>query len=136
MRYAPVDKKKVAEDIKTFIRKERNFRNPNLTLAMVAEALGLARSTLIKVLTEEMNTTFRAYVDNCRLRHSRHLVMLNHGRFSMEHIAAVSGYGSVHSFNRKYKAEYGELPRDTKNIDSTNNINKKARSISTLVSSV
>lgn len=114
MRYAPIDKKKAAEDVKRYIRKERNFRNPNLTLAIVAEALGVARSTLIKVFSDEMKTTFHAYVDNCRLRHSRHLVMLNHGRFSMEHIALVSGYGSVHSFNRKYKAEYGELPRDTK----------------------
>ena len=114
MRYRPLDKAVVAERLKTYIRKERNFRNPHLTLQMVADAIGVARSTLIKVFSEELHTTFHDYVDNCRLRHSRHLVMLNRGRFSMEHIAVVSGYGSVQTFNRKYKAEYGELPRDTK----------------------
>lgn len=117
MRYQPLDKALVAGRVKDYIRKERNFRNPNLTLAMVADALGIARSSLIKVLREEMHTTFHAYTDNCRLRHARHLVMLNNGRFSMEHIAAVAGYGSVNTFNRKYKAEYGELPRDTKKQD-------------------
>ena len=109
-----MDKAVVAERLKTYVRKERNFRNPHLTLQMVADAIGVARSTLIKVFSEELHITFHDYVDNCRLRHSRHLVMLNRGRFSMEHIAAVSGYGSVQTFNRKYKAEYGELPRETK----------------------
>ena len=117
MRYQPLDKALVAGRVKDYIRKERNFRNPNLTLAMVADALGIARSSLIKVLREEMHSTFHDYTDNCRLRHARHLVMLNNGRFSMEHIAAVAGYGSVNTFNRKYKAEYGELPRDTKKQD-------------------
>lgn len=114
MRYAPIDKAKAARQLKTFIREERNFRNPTLTLAMTAEAVGIARSTAIKVFSEEMHTTFHDYVDNCRLRYARHLVMLNHGRFSMEHIAAVAGYGTVNTFNRKYKQEYGELPRETR----------------------
>lgn len=124
MRYKPMDKAELAMSIKAYIKNERNFRNPNLTIAMVAEALNVARSTVIKVFKEEMNTTFHDYVDNCRLRHSRHLVMLNNGRFSMEHIAAVAGYGSTNTFNRKYKAEYGELPRDTKSV---NIAKKKAR---------
>ena len=117
MRYQPLDKALVAGRVKDYIRKERNFRNPNLTLAMVADALGIASSSLIKVLREEMHTTFHDYTDNCRLRYARHLVMLNNGRFSMEHIAAVAGYGSVNTFNRKYKAEYGELHKDTKKQD-------------------
>lgn len=120
MRYIALDKKDVADKLRQYIKKERNFRNPNLTLTMVAQELGFARSTLIKVFSEEMRTTFHAYVDNCRLRHSRHLVMLNKGRFSMEHIAAVAGYGSVYTFNKKYKAEYGELPRDTDRNKTTN----------------
>ena len=114
MRYQPIDKAILADEVKRYIKKERNFRNPHLTLQMVAETLGVARSTLIKVLNEEMLTTFHKYLNNCRLRYSRHLVMLDHGRFSMEHIATVSGYGSVQTFNRKYKAEYGELPKDTR----------------------
>lgn len=113
MRYQPLDKAEVARRIRTYIKVERNFRNPHLTLAVAAEALGLARSTLIKVFREEMGTTFHEYVGNCRLRHSRHLVMLNNGRFSMEHIALVSGYGSTQTFNKKYKAAYGELPGET-----------------------
>lgn len=120
MRYMPMDKAELAGRIKDYIRKERNFRNPRLTIAMVAEALGVARSTVIKVFAEEMHTTFHDYVDNCRLRHARHLVMLNKGHFSMEHIAAVAGYGSTNAFNRKYKAEYGELPRDTRNNSNQN----------------
>lgn len=116
MRHKHTDKAEMAKRIKAYIKEERNFRNPGLTIAMVAEALGVARSTIIKVFNEEMNTTFLDYVYNCRLRYSRHLVMLNNGRFSMEHIAMVAGYGSVNTFNRRYKAEYGELPRYTKNV--------------------
>ncbi|SRR5574344_1084935 len=118
MRYPPMDKVIMAERLKTYIKKERNFRNPALTLQMVAEHFGVARSTLIKVFSEEMHMTFHDYVDNCRLRYSRHLVMLNNGRFTMEHIAMVAGYGSIQTFNRKYRKEYGELPKDTKKTAS------------------
>ena len=117
MRYQPLDKALVAGRVKDYIRKERNFRNPNLTLAMVADALGIARSSLIKVLREEMHTTFHDYTANCRLRQARHLAMLNNGRFSMEHIAAVAGSRSVNTSNRNYKAECGALPTDTKAQD-------------------
>ncbi|MDO4931422.1 MAG: helix-turn-helix transcriptional regulator [Prevotellaceae bacterium] len=113
MRYKPMDKADVAMRIKCYIKKERNFRNPHLTISMVADALGIARSTVVKVFKEEMHTTFQNYVDNCRVRHSRHLVVQYKGRFSMEHIAAVSGYGSRQTFSRKYREAYGESPNDT-----------------------
>lgn len=114
MRFVPYDKVLIANAVKRFVKEERNFRNPNLTLADVAKSLGVARSTLIKVISEEMHTTFLAYANKCRLQYGRHLVMLNNGRFSMEHIALVAGFGSVRTFNKKYKEEYGELPRETK----------------------
>lgn len=120
MRFISYDKRMVEKAIKRFIKEERNFRNPNLTLADVAESLGMARSTLIKSFSEEMHTTFLAYTNKCRLQYGRHLVMLNNGRFSMEHIALVAGFGSVRTFNKKYRDKYGELPRETRNISKDN----------------
>ncbi len=113
MRYKPYDKTAIAARVKEHIKHGRNFRNPHLTLDMVADTLGIARSTLIKVFREEIGTTFNDYVNNCRLRHARHLVMLNKGRFTMEHIAAVAGYGTKQTFCKKYKDEYGETPSET-----------------------
>lgn len=113
MRYKPLDSTNVVGRAKDYIWKERNFRRLNLTAAMVADELGIARSSFINVFSKEMNLSFLDYVNDCRVRYSRKLVMQNHGKFPMEHIQMLSGFGSLHSFYTKYKEKYGELPSET-----------------------
>ncbi|MBQ0073892.1 MAG: helix-turn-helix transcriptional regulator [Prevotella sp.] len=113
MRYMPHDKRQLANDVKRFVDKERNYRNPYLTMSMVADALGIARSSLIKVMSEEIGMPFAHYINKVRIHHARHFVVMNKGRNTMEHIALLCGYATLATFNRKYKQEYGELPSDT-----------------------
>ncbi len=113
MRNGAYDMITVAMQLKAFIKTQRNYRNPLLTLDDVCGEVGVSRSTVVKVFREEMHTTFNAYVNKCRLQAARHLLMQNNGRFTMEHIALVAGYGSRQTFVKKYKEKYGEPPSVT-----------------------
>lgn len=106
MRYEPYDKSLLAKQIKHYVDKERNYRNPVLTSAIVAMELGIARSTLIKVMKEEMHTTFAAYLAKCRVQHAHHLLMTRKGRTDFENVALLVGFGSKATLVQKYYAEY------------------------------
>lgn len=110
-----IDKGSVAKDIRTYVKGKRNFRNASLTSTIVAKELGIARSTLIKVMSEEFGMPFAQFLNQCRVRHARKLIMSSKDDASMEHIAVMSGYSTLHTFYKKYKEEYGELPRTTIN---------------------
>lgn len=107
MRKPNVNVREIALALKTYVDKERNFRNPHLTSSDVALALGVSRTTLCKVLRSEMEMTFHEYLDGCRLRHARHAIVGRKGPVDYEHIAALSGFATVRTFKEKYKKTYG-----------------------------
>lgn len=107
MRYAPYDKGALAKRIRQYVDKERNYRNVNLTTGDTAKALGIARSTLIKVMQEEFGITFSQYLDKCRVQHARHLLMQKHTCHDLLHVANLVGFMSVNTLTRKFKAIYG-----------------------------
>lgn len=117
MRYQPYDLNELAQRVRDFVDTKRNYRRFSLTSAITAEELGIARSTLIKVMREGMDTTFSEYLDKCRVMHARHFVVTNHGRQSLEHIALLCGFRTVATLRRKYKERYGELPQHTKGFE-------------------
>lgn len=113
MRYTPYDKRLLVREIKRYVYGERHYRIPTLTLTDVAENLGVARSTLIKILREEMCMSFLEYVTDCRLRHVRKSLTTNKRRFTLEHVAFTAGFGSVKTMNKKYFEKYGEKPNNS-----------------------
>lgn len=110
MRYEPFDKRLLAKSIKRYVKIERHYRIPTLTLSDVAEHLGVARSTVIKTLHDEMSMTFLEYVTDCRLHHAHRALTKSKGRFTLEHIAFTAGFGSVNTMNKKYIKKFGERP--------------------------
>ncbi len=57
--------------------------------------------------------TFSQFVNKQRVIAARHRLIQGNGRFTEEHIAIVSGFGSRQTFIRIYKQTYGELPSET-----------------------
>lgn len=129
MRYAAYDKAAIARQVKTYVDVERNYRNASLTTADTAEALGIARSTLIQAIKEGMETTFADYLDKCRVHHARHHIVQRRlkekregvalsvrretAREVLTHIALLTGHRTLKTFVSKYVKEYGEKPSDT-----------------------
>lgn len=106
MRNSNLDCKKVALDIRNYVDTQRNYRNPSLTSADVASAIGISRTSLSKVMREEMNTTFLQYIDHLRLRHA-HRIISTKESYDPEHIALLVGFATVRTFKEKYKKTYG-----------------------------
>lgn len=109
MRYAPYDKREIALRIKDYVLTKRNYRRFDITSASVAEALGIARSTLIKVMSEEMHTTFAQYLNLCRVHRARHMMVTAKKEIDLEHVAFISGYATKETMIRKYQEQYGDL---------------------------
>lgn len=108
MRYLPYDKSLIAKQVKDYVDGQRNYRNPSLTTTMTAKALGIARSTLIKVMSEEMHMTFTDYVTKVRVQRARHHIVTAKGKADMENVALLVGFRSKTTLRRKYLEHYKE----------------------------
>jgi transcriptional regulator GlxA family with amidase domain len=107
MRGANLEYENVWRAVREYVEGERNYRNPKLTAAMVAEAVGVSRTSLTKVLKEVRQVTFLQYLDNVRIRRAHHALTMCKGVPDMEHIAFLCGFGSVRTFKEKYNKTYG-----------------------------
>lgn len=112
MRYAPHDKKQLAQEIRHFIKCKRNFRNSTLQLSDLVEVMNVSRTIVIRVFREEMKTSFREYVTSCRLQHATKALKKNGGRNNMEYVALMAGFSSVQTFRKRFKEKYGMLPSE------------------------
>lgn len=96
--------------MKFLVRQRYYFRKQDLTAGMIADEIGISRSALLKIVKEEMDISFLDFVNKCRVQHARKLVVGNKGKHTMEWIQIMSGFGSLHTFYKKYKEAYGEAP--------------------------
>lgn len=110
MRYLPLERKEVLQKMKFLVRQRYYFRKQDLTAGMIADEIGISRSALLKIVKEEMDISFLDFVNKCRVQHARKLVVGNKGKHTMEWIQIMSGFGSLHTFYKKYKEAYGEAP--------------------------
>ena len=102
-----LDMKHIAMQIKMFVDVQRNYRNASLTSSDVADALGISRTSLAKIMKITMNTTFTRYLLECRLKHARRHVCLKGDSASAEHIAALTGFATLRTSKEKYQETYG-----------------------------
>ncbi len=117
MRYAPYDKHEIALKIKDYVLTQRNYRRFDITSASTAKELGIARSTLIKVMSEEMHTTFAQYLNLCRVHRARHMIVTAKKEIDLVHVAFISGYATKETLIRKYQEQYGDLQKFVDNLN-------------------
>lgn len=91
---------------------DRNLTNPELNADAVCSALRISRSYLFKILAAGKHT-FASYVREARLQGCRES-LIRHPSRPVSQIAASWGFASVASFNRLYRARFGETPRETR----------------------
>lgn len=116
MRKPNLDNKKVCMDVKEYVDRKRNYRIPTLTSSDVACAIGISRTSLAKIMRQEMGMTFLQYLEQLRLQHAHHSITQR--RYSkkcefelsekdIEHIALLTGFSTARTFKEKYKKKYG-----------------------------
>lgn len=107
-------------DYSTLIRKVITYVNTdvraNLTLHVLAEELSVNASYLSTLFKKEMGCTLTDYVNQCRIRHARKLLLSTD--MPIKNVAAASGIADVYYFNRLFKRMTGSTPKAYREIDS------------------
>lgn len=89
------------------------YAKPELSLEMVATALGVNRTKINDILKEELGLTFTAYLNKLRLTEAARLLAENE-EANVSEIAYSVGYNNVSYFNKLFKTEYGYAPKTFK----------------------
>lgn len=85
-----------AEEIQKYI--EENFKDPNLCIEMIAHHFNLSKPHVSKIFKESIGMTVLSYINNIRMSYANKLI--KEGKYSLEKIAQMSGFGNVRSLYR------------------------------------
>lgn len=88
---------------------EKHFCEEQLSLATVAEQVGLSASRFSTLFHEQMNCNFKEYVDALRLEKAKRL--LKESDLLIAEIARQVGYENSYSFSRLFKRLAGVTPQ-------------------------
>lgn len=86
---------------------QEQYSDPTLSLASVAEALGIHPNYLSKLFKTSINLNFIDYLRSCRVQRSRELPERG---LSVNAVAEQTGFSSPQSFIRVFKASVGCTP--------------------------
>jgi len=85
-----------------------NLSNPNLTVEMLCEQIGISRVHLHRKLKELTNQTTRNFIRNVRLKQAA--TLLSEKRYTVTEAAALTGFTDPNNFSTAFKELYGVPP--------------------------
>lgn len=89
------------------------YVDPSLTVTKLADHVGCSVMHLFHVIEKQMDTTFLAFVRECRARHATRLLVDEPGSAKrFDEIAADCGFESVQEFRSAFAATFGINPND------------------------
>ncbi len=91
---------------------ELHFREP-LTLAGIADVVGLSPNYFSRKFHEDMGVTFQAYLMKMRLDYAHRMLLYSDAAIS--EICASAGFHSFAHFLRAFKKQYGQSPKCYRN---------------------
>ena len=94
----------VIDKLEKVMHSQKLYKNPNFCLNDLAEATAETRNSISFALNFHLNKTFYNYVNEMRIEESKRLLLdkkMQH--FSIEGIAAQSGFKSMSVFYRFFK---------------------------------
>lgn len=87
---------------------EANYSNPQLGVAMAAEAFTLSENYFSQFFKEIMKESFSTYLETLRLNRAKELI--DEGTYNLEQIAGMVGYQNSGTFRRAFKRVTGISP--------------------------
>lgn len=103
--------RRISEDVIRYLVYEKNYLNPELTLADLAEALKTNTTYLSRVLNESLGHNFVSFLNELRIKEARQLLSEEKYRnISIEGIAQTVGFNSKSAFYTAFKRFTGVTP--------------------------
>ena len=87
-----------------------NIGSHDLSLAVVAEYVGLSASRYSTLFSQYMSCNYKTYIDNLRIERAKR--MLEDPSLMISEIAEAVGYDSSYSFARLFKKKTGMPPNE------------------------
>ncbi|MEM6725512.1 MAG: helix-turn-helix transcriptional regulator [Bacteroidota bacterium] len=116
----PIDLKRlegIAQQLEEVMEKEQLFKNQELTLQHLAEALKIKPYLVSKALSEVLNKRFSDYVNAYRVVEVQRLLKdPNKSHYTLLSLAMEAGFNSKSSFNRAIKKQLGISPSELKDL--------------------
>lgn len=109
---APTCKYSFAKTLPAIIEEEELYLNPTLSIKELASHIGTNRTYLSKYFTHIQQTTFYDYINRLRIEKKSIPLMQCHPEYTLEKIAAESGFQSLSTFYRSFLKLKGIKPSE------------------------
>jgi AraC-like DNA-binding protein len=107
------DATKIHVQLKSLMKTEKLFKNPELTLGDLAERLGVHQNTLSQVINSFEQKHFYDYINELRIEEFKELVLMEESqKYTLLSLAFDCGFNSKTTFNRTFKKLVGMSPKD------------------------
>lgn len=106
----------IIKKINSHIAEFESFKNPNLTIALLAEELGINKRTLSELINDYYHVNFSSFINSYRINHAKQRLtnQKNRNETILEILYDV-GFNSKSSFNTSFKKNTGLTPSEFKN---------------------
>jgi AraC-like DNA-binding protein len=97
--------------LENYLKTERNFLNPNISLDEIANHLNLSTGHLSKIINTELGMSFKDYLNNLRVEEAkRNLKDPEFSNYTLVAIGLEAGFNSKSAFNASFKKITGLTP--------------------------
>lgn len=97
------------QKLRDLLEKDRIYVDENLTSSMIAEMLGISRSSFSSLVMSTYHIPFRVLLNSYRIEHAKRY-MLDNPSATQEVVASESGFKNAQYLNHKFKEMVGETP--------------------------
>jgi len=105
------NQEKIKSQLLRLFEKEQAFKNPDLKITDIAIQLYTNRTYISTLINTEYSCSFSTFVNQYRVEEAKKVLLDNvNNNFSLEYIATLAGFGSLHSFIRVFKDVTGSTP--------------------------
>ncbi len=104
-----------AARVRAYVAAEEPYRNPDLTLGLLADALGMSDKVLSFVLNEGLGTPYATFVNGLRVEAAqRALADPAYDHLSVLGVGLEAGFSSKATFYRAFRAATGRTPAEAR----------------------
>jgi len=103
--------KKFKAQLRKLFEEDKIYKNPELKISDVTCKLNSNRTYISAFINSEYGCSFSTFVNRYRIEAAETAITnTENNHFSLEHIASLAGFGSLHSFIRVFKEIKGTTP--------------------------
>ena len=108
----PIPSKHIIE-FENFVKKEKNYLNPQLSLELTADHLQINKSYLSRIINSEMEVSFSDYINRLRVKEAEtYLTLAEYQDYTLSTIGLEAGFNSKSVFNTCFKKYTGFTPSE------------------------